>query len=273
MESELNNWPLIEGRYKVGNKTAPIAVCTNATVEGIDLDMKKVAIAGKCVTENIGLEKIIQNVVSNPYLRFLILCGKVSKGHFVSQAIISLKKNGIDKDKRIIGAKGNMPFLKGIDESLIERFREQIEPVDLEGEEDSIKLNQIVENCLDHGSKVFAGEAIAIKKIKEIEARACPKWLPDPKGYFVIAIDRNRAKIIVEHFQNGKLAKKIAGSSAEEISKTIAYLDLIGDFEQSKEHSMYLGRELQKAELALKNNLDFEQDSGLLMNKDDDWFD
>ena len=108
---DLKNWPSIEGRYKKGNPQSPVVVCTNATVEGIELDMEKVALIGKCVTENIGIEKIIQNIVANPCIRFLILCGKVSKGHFVSQAFLSLKKNGIDKEKRIIGARGNTPFL------------------------------------------------------------------------------------------------------------------------------------------------------------------
>lgn len=112
MAEDLKNWPSIEGRYQKGNPHSPVAVCTNATVKGIELDMEKVALVGKCVTENIGIEKIIQNIVANPHIRFLILCGKVSKGHFVAQAFISLKKNGIDKDKRIIGAKGNTPFLK-----------------------------------------------------------------------------------------------------------------------------------------------------------------
>ncbi|GAH00574.1 unnamed protein product, partial [marine sediment metagenome] len=31
MEKELKNWPLVEGRYTLGNKKSPIAVCTNAT--------------------------------------------------------------------------------------------------------------------------------------------------------------------------------------------------------------------------------------------------
>jgi len=285
MEINLKNWPLVEGRYKIGNKKSPVAVCTNATVEGIKLDMEKIAICGKCVTENIGIEKIIQNIVSNPYIRFLILCGKISKGHFVDQAIISLKKNGIDKEKRIIGAKGNTPFLKGIDEGQIERFRQQIEIVDLMGEENPQKIMKEVENCLRKNPGLFTGKPIKIEKIEEIEAKASPSWIPDPKGFFVISINRERNKIIVEYFQNNKLTKKITGNSAEDISKMIAKLNLIGDFEQSLEHSMYLARELQKAELALKSNLEYEQDSELHLRKvekkdkekepidENDWFD
>ncbi|MBZ9572610.1 tetrahydromethanopterin S-methyltransferase subunit A [Patescibacteria group bacterium] len=267
MEEDLKNWPPVEGRYKVGNKNSSIAVCTNATVEGIELDMKKVAISGKCVTENIGIEKLIQNIVSNPYIRFLILCGKVSKGHFVGQTIIALKKNGIDKDKRIVGAKGNTPYLKNIDKELIERFRKQITPVNLTGETNSQKIEKVIDELLRSKPAEFKAEAIKIKKIEEIEAKACPEWIPDPKGFFVVSIDRTRNKLLVEHYQNNKLKNKIIGDSAEEICKTIANLDLIGDFEQKLEHSMYLARELTKAEIALKNNLDYEQDNEIKIRK------
>jgi len=269
MEENLKNWPPIGGRYKVGNKRSPVAVCTNATVEGIELDMEKVALSGKCVTENIGIEKIIQNIVANSYIRFLILCGRISKGHFIAQAINSLKKNGIDKDKRIIGAKGNTPFLKGIDPDLIERFRQQIEIVDLMPEEDPKRIMKAVENCLRQNPGPFTGQALKIEKVEEIEAKSCSDWLPDPKGFFVISINREGSQIIVEHFQRNKLTKKITGSSAEEISKTITNLGLIGDFQQTKEHAMYLARELQKAEIALKNGLEYEQDSELKLKKVD----
>jgi len=281
---DLKNWPSVEGRYKIGNKQSPVAVCTNATVEGIELDMEKVALVGKCVTENIGIEKIIQNIISNPQIRFLILCGKVSKGHFVEQAILSLKKNGIDQDKRIVGAKGNTPFLKGIDADLIERFRQQIAIIDLTPEVDAKKIMREVESCLRQNPGSFTGKPMEIKEVETIEVKAQPEWQADPAGFFVISVENNPDRIIVEHFKENKLDKKIVGKTAEEISKTIAKLGLISDFEQTREHAMYLARELQKAEFALKNNLEYEQDSDLQIKKvikedkkeaadEDGWFD
>lgn len=267
MENNLENWPRSEGRYEIGNKQSPVAVCTNATVEGFELDMEKVAIQGKAVTENIGIEKIIQNIISNPNIRFLILCGKVSKGHFVGQAIVSLIKNGIDENKRIVGAKGNTPFLKGIDEDSIERFRKQIAPIDLMGERDLEKIMAAVEDCWRKNPGPFTGKKMEIEKIEEIQAFSSSDWVADPKGFFVISIDKNRNKIIAEHYMNNKISKRIMGDSAEEISKTIAHLNLIGDFKQTKEHTMYLGRELQKAEIALKSGLDYEQDKELEIEK------
>jgi len=282
MTKDLKNWPPVEGRYILGNKKSPIAICTNATVEGIKVDLEKVAIIGKCVTENIGIEKIIQNIVSNPDIRYLILCGKPSKGHFVAQAIESLIKSGVDKEKRIIGAKGNMPHLKNIAGELIDRFRKQITPINLIGEIDSQRIGNVIDELLSKGKEGFKAGAIKIKQIKEIEAHPCPDWIPDPKGFFVISIDRARNKLLIEHYRDNKLKNKIIGDSAEDICKIIANLDLIGDFEQKLEHAMYLARELQKAEFALRNDLNYEQDQEFKMKKsegkkepvnENDWFD
>ncbi|MFH1820324.1 MAG: tetrahydromethanopterin S-methyltransferase subunit A [Candidatus Nealsonbacteria bacterium] len=282
MEIKNENWPVVEGRYKKGNLDSPVAVCTNATVEGIELDMQKVALIGKCVTENIGIEKIIQNVVANPRIRFLILCGRVSNGHFVEQAFVALKRNGVDNERRIIGAKGNTPFLKGIDQALIERFRQQVEMVDLSPEKDNQKIMQAVDECLKRDPGAFTGEALNIAPVEVIEAKESSEFVADPNGFFVISM---AGKIIlVEHFKDDKLNKKIIGSSASDIIKTIAKLGLIGQFEQGQEHAMYLGKELQKAEIALQNGLDYEQDAPLVIKKpdvkedkknssDDEWYD
>ena len=150
-------------------------------------------------------------------------------------------------------------------------------------EQDSQKIMQIVERCLGQNPGPFTGQAIKIEEVETMEAQASTDWLADPKGFFVISIDGNSNRIIVEHFQENRLTKKITGHSAEEIYKTISRLGLIGDFEQTKEHAMYLAKELQKAEIALKNNLDYEQDSNLQVMKVDkekkesanenDWFD
>lgn len=268
-ETDLNGWPAVEGRFYVGNKNSPVAVCTNATVEGIKLDMEKVAICGKCVTENIGIEKIIQNVIANPNIRFLILCGKPSKGHFVEQAITALIQNGVDQEKTIIGAVGNMPYLKGLDIEIIERFRAQVEPINLNGETDSKIVMQTVEECLLKNPGPFDGEKIEFVKVEEVEARGPFDWKEDPNGFFVVSLRPNQKKIVVEHLQNNKITKKVVGDLAMDICYKIGQMQMVGDFEQTVEHAMYLGRELQKAELCLKNQLDYEQDGDIEITKEE----
>jgi tetrahydromethanopterin S-methyltransferase subunit A len=47
-----------------------------------ELSKELFAIKGTMKTENMGVEKIIVNVVSNPKIRFLIVCGKDEFGHY-----------------------------------------------------------------------------------------------------------------------------------------------------------------------------------------------
>lgn len=128
-------------------------------------------------------------------------------------------------------AKGNMPYLKNLDKEFIERFRTQITPVNIVGEYSSKKIDEIIDKLLATKPEEFSAQAIEIKKMAAIKAQTLPKWVPDPQGFFVISVDRNRKKIIVEHFHDDKLENKIVGEKAEDICKTVANLGLIGDFE------------------------------------------
>jgi tetrahydromethanopterin S-methyltransferase subunit A len=74
------------------------------------------------------------DLVANPNIRFLIVCGPESPGHLVGDAILALKNNGIDRRRRIIGAKGPTPFLFNILPEFVQRFREQITVHDLVNE-------------------------------------------------------------------------------------------------------------------------------------------
>lgn len=87
----------------------------------------------------------------------------------------------------------------------------------------------------------------------------------DKSGFFIILLDRDNGKIVVEHYLNvekgkvlatGKLNKIIEGDNAEEICHTVINQGLISRLE----HAAYLGRELQKAEISLKNKLHYEQE-------------
>ncbi len=41
-------------------------------------------------TENLGLEKVIANIISNPNIRFILLCGTEVKGHLSGQTLAAL---------------------------------------------------------------------------------------------------------------------------------------------------------------------------------------
>lgn len=272
---KIAKWPVEEGRYIVGRRTASVAVCTEATVSGIKIDMNKVAIIGKCVTENVGVEKLVKNVISNPYIRFLIVCGKNSKGHDVGQTLLALSKNGIDNKMRVIGSTGAIPLLKHLTKGEIECFQKQVLLIDMQGEINSQKIRFKVEQCLRKNPGKFSGKPVKIKKlvgvkkIKCIKAQAFEKkYIADPKGSFQITIDKEKQQIVTQHYDSDlELDAQITGKTAQAISDTIVKMGLIGEFSESKDHAAYLGRELAKAETCLKNELDYVQDEPVIIIK------
>ena len=100
-----------------------------------------------------------------------------------------------------------------------------------------------------------------------IEAREDEGFQPDAKGFFVIYINKEEKHIVVEHYSNmfrekgklitGKLEFVITGRSAKAIGDTLNREKLLSRID----HAIYLGRELQKAELALKYGLEYIQDA------------
>jgi tetrahydromethanopterin S-methyltransferase subunit A len=123
-------WPVITGEYEVGNPENPVVVCTcGSHIKGSDLLAAGAALAGPCKTENIGIEKMVANIVSNPNIRFILITGMEVKGHVTGQAALAFTQNGIDKEGRIIGAKGAIPFIQNLTPESIERFKSQVEPV------------------------------------------------------------------------------------------------------------------------------------------------
>ena len=123
-------WRTITGEYEVGNPESPVAVCTcGSHLHNADLIKAGAALAGPCKTENIGIEKMVANVISNPNIRYILITGMEVKGHITGQAVEAFTQSGIDKEGRIIGAKGAIPFIQNLTPEAIERWREQVQAV------------------------------------------------------------------------------------------------------------------------------------------------
>ncbi|MBN1763348.1 MAG: dihydropteroate synthase-like protein [Methanomicrobia archaeon] len=98
---------------------------------------------------------------------------------------------------------------------------------------------------------------------KFIVATRNETWNLDPKGCFRISIGEvdgagkeDDKMICAQHSPSGR---RIIGKSAQEIMDTILRLDLVSRLE----HASYLGKELAKAELALRLDRSYEQDETL----------
>ena len=95
------------------------------------------------------------------------------------------------------------------------------------------------------------------KKISE-EYIKQTKCKYDPRGYYIIEV--KDGEIFVDHYSpDSQRLGQYHGKTAIELTNTLALHHAASD----PYHYMYLGRELQKAELALKNNLAYVQDKEL----------
>ena len=95
-------------------------------------------------------------------------------------------------------------------------------------------------------------------------------WKMDPKGYFLIAVDRDEKIIKVGYCIFTKLGNlpvndmiaEIKGKTAIEIVNTL----IRAEFISTQQHAADMGIELHKAELALKYGFEYIQDKDLKIN-------
>ena len=119
--------------------------------------------------------------------------------------------------------------------------------------------------------KVIKGRWYNInKKIKKrliAKYHKIKDWKMDPKGYFLIAVDKKKKIIQVGYCKFSRLGNSstndmvavIKGKTAIEIVNTLIRKQFISTLQ----HAADMGIELQKAELSLKYNLEYIQDKDL----------
>ena len=104
------------------------------------------------------------------------------------------------------------------------------------------------------------------KEVPLIKAKKTPRKdvILDPNGFFVIEVDHKQKDIRVEYYSNVYKDKRIVTGILEKVflgSKADALCDTIIKNVPNllSEHYMYLGREIQRAQCALRNNRKYIQ--------------
>jgi len=142
-----DSYPPEDGSYLRGNDYSPVAVAIllhtdYGKIPEFLKDLSKIAVeagaalSGFLQTENLGIEKIICNIIANPNIRYVILCGVESVGHHPGQTFEAFMTNGVNENRGIIGAVSLTPYLYNISLEAIERFHKQIKLVSLLLEDD-----------------------------------------------------------------------------------------------------------------------------------------
>jgi tetrahydromethanopterin S-methyltransferase subunit A len=267
--SSSTGWPAVAGTYEVGDPRGPVAVCA-LTSERLVAPLARVpgvAIAGKVYTANLGITRIVVNVTANPAIRYVLICGKDSPVFHPGQSLVALAEHGLDQDHRIVGAIGYEPVLQTLAPERVAQFRRQVEVIDWAGEEDLHLLEERIGGLVVRNPGPFAaGEgpidtASSEERFVSIRPGGVREPLQyDPKGYFVITLDRQGEQIVLRHYlPDHTPAHEMRGRTAGPMLLGLLREGLVSQLS----HAGYLGEELAKAEAALSLGLRYDQDRPL----------
>ena len=260
---ERQGWPPLPGDYQVLSYEAPIAVCalnTATLVEQLSsVAPPALAMVGTLHTENLGIERIIRNVLGNSHIRRLVVCGEdtqQSVGHLPGQSLLSLFTSGLDAQGRIVGARGKRPVLKNVSREQVSAFLRQVEVVPLIGETASATVSDAIARAASGAPGAFEEAPIDVR-VPIVRAREPARLIQDPAGYCVVYPDSRRRSIRVEHFQNnGLLDCVIEGPTPAAVYAALIERKLVSRLD----HAAYLGRELARAERSLTTGEAYVQD-------------
>ena len=257
-------WPPLPGAYTVLRYHAPVAVCT-LTEEGLSEAVAsaagaEIALVGALHTENLGIERLVQNTLANPNIRFLVVCGADSRqavGHLPGQSLGALARSGVDEGMRIIGAQGKRPVLRNVSREAAEHFRQTIEIVNRIGETSVRDILDTAKRCGARNpgpAAMFAGT----RSVATVAGYLPERMISDPAGYFVVYPDRGRGLLMLEHYRNdGVLDAVIEGGSPAEVYIPAIEKGLVSRLD----HAAYLGKELARAGQALLKGGTYVQDA------------
>ena len=255
-------WPVIAGRYVVGNPDRSVAVCTLASSDLVDAfeGSDAIAIAGRLYTLNLGLEKLVWNVIANPAIRFLLLCGDDSAMH-VSRGITQLHAHGVDAEQRLIDVEGYQPFVHNLTAQEIAAFQQQMELIDRIGVTDAAQILTTARELEARTPGLFgAGLRHPFAEPLASVPNKMGEITLDALGLFLVSIQREAGTITLDHYTaDRRYLSSVTGTSAEAVCHTLVREGLLSELS----HAAYLGREVAKAEEALRWGLQFEQDRAL----------
>jgi tetrahydromethanopterin S-methyltransferase subunit A len=208
-----SDYPPEDGRYIRGNDASPVAVAIilNHDADKIPPEIEILvrtgiesgaALSGTIQTENIGFEKVVCNIVSNPNIRFMVIGGPESEGHLTGEALKALIRNGVDGKRRIKGTSSPHPFLYNLPMEFIDRFRKQLSVIDLQFEGDPELIRKAVWSCYQEkavefkGYSLFDPGAFPERPLSgKITMRVTNPWIDPPEEKERDAIERAKALI------------------------------------------------------------------------------
>ncbi|MBW6440596.1 thymidylate synthase [Patescibacteria group bacterium] len=170
------NWPVYKDKMLIiGNKKSQIAVCTLWTkkeVAGQMLDLEKIAVIGNLYSPKKGVSFLIRNILANPNIRYLIVCGLDNSKS--GQVLIDFSNNGFreitDEENKVLYweaiSETESRIDAEIDKEALEIFRENVKVIDLRNERSFKNIKKIIDS-LDQSLPVFSQEPLIFPNPKK----------------------------------------------------------------------------------------------------------
>ncbi|CCJ36668.1 tetrahydromethanopterin S-methyltransferase subunit A [Methanoculleus bourgensis MS2] len=215
-KSPASGWPIVQGDFHTGDAQS----CVGVVTMGSHLDEQGIcdagaAIAGSCKTENLGIEKIIANVISNPNIRFILCCGTEVKGHLSGQSFIALHAGGVSGGK-IVGAQGAIPFIENLSDEAIKRFQDQVEMVNIMESEDMGTIKAKIDELKAKDPGAFPEEPMIVE-VKEAGGGAAEVAVAGVNPQFLEIEERLNAIEERIEFVDAEMAQRVGRKVGRDI--------------------------------------------------------
>ena len=140
----------IDEEYYYGDNGSSVAVCTLSSLDLLKKFansplMEEISIVGRLLSENKGIDSIVDYLSTNLNVSTLIVCGKEVWGHKAGHSLFQLYHNGVDKNNRIINSQSPDPYLT-VSRTKISFFQENVTLVNLINETDFDIITKKIRN-------------------------------------------------------------------------------------------------------------------------------
>lgn len=180
----MTKWPIY---YKdvltVANPNSNVGVCTLWTPKDVilrDLDPQTFSLGGQLYSKR-GINFILRNVLANPIIDTIILCGADRSES--GEALMKFMHDGIDKEC-VVKGDDKCEIQKEIDKKSVEAFRKNVKLVDMRGVNDPEDIQKEVSKNLKVKSKKWAEP----KQFQETVFKGGGKF-PSEKSTFSVRAD------------------------------------------------------------------------------------
>ena len=199
-----------------GNPKSNFAICTMWTLKEKFLPLPDYAIVAN-LYYNEGINYILRGILSNPNIRYLILCGvDISKS---GEALVGLFKNGIDENHNIIGT--TVQLEKELPKEAIDDVRKHVLLIDMRNTVDKDAVEKKISE-LEPLDSFALPRVFPVPEIKPVDT------FPSEEVGFVIRngkIADAWLRIVCHVMKFGKIKKSQQSSDIREIVNLVAVID------------------------------------------------